>query len=540
MPKKYSFTLPLLLGLAVALGILLGAQFSGSTSAAAKIGSSTKFEYILSTIKNNYVDPVEEGPLVEDAVTGMLKKLDPHSVYISADELQQMNEPLEGNFEGIGIEFNLLRDTIVVVSAITGGPSEAVGLRAGDKIIAVEDQDMTGPDITNQDVIDNLRGEKGTEVEVTVRRRGVSGPLKFTITRDKIPLYSVVAHHMVDQNTGYIKITRFSAKTYDEFKQAIEPLQEQGMNNLILDLRGNPGGYLQAAIRISDEFLAKDKLIVYTEGRERPKREYKASRPGHFEQGKLVVLIDEGSASASEIVSGAVQDWDRGLLVGRRSFGKGLVQESFRLPDGAAMRLTIARYYTPSGRSIQRPYDEGADAYYQEVVDRLEEGELSSRDSVHLADSLRYTTNNGRMVYGGGGVMPDWFVPLDTAGNSSFFNALMRKGVINQFTLQYMDRHRKEMNRTYDDSRSFAKQYKVDQALVRQLAAYAQKQGVKAQMPAPGTEQMARIRHNLKSLMARQLYGQDGFFRIFNQKNSAFQRAMELIHSAKPWEALSS
>ena len=519
--------------------MILGMQFSGPTNAATELDVSTKFKYVLSHIKNNYVDPVQKQPLVEDAIRGMLESLDPHSVYISADEIKQMNEPLEGNFEGIGIEFNILRDTIVVVSAISGGPSEAVGLRAGDKIIRVEGRDMTGEELTNQDVIDNLRGEKGTQVEVTVVRRGAPEPLQFTITRDEIPLYSVVAHHMVDARTGYIKVTRFAATTPREFSDAMDKLEARGMQRLILDLRGNPGGYLDAAIKLSDEFLQNDKLVVYTEGRARPRREYRASRKGHFESGKLVILIDEGSASASEIVSGSVQDWDRGLIVGRRSFGKGLVQEPFRLPDGAAIRLTIARYYTPSGRSIQRPYRQGSDAYYQEVANRLESGELTTRDSVHLADSLRFETQQGRTVYGGGGIMPDVFVPLDTSGGSPFFNALMRRGLLNQFSLRYMDGHRKPLKADYPNSDAFARNYQVAAQLMESLRSFARKQGIAVDFPEDLSSRQ-RIKHNLKSLLARQLYGQDGFYRIYNQENPTFRRALELMDHSNKWEELSS
>jgi carboxyl-terminal processing protease len=530
--------LPLALGVATALGIVIGAHLASPTSAANEINDYNKFDYVLSYVTNNYVDPVKDDRMIENAIEGMLDKLDPHSVYISSEDLKRMNEPLKGNFEGIGIEFNILKDTIVVVSAISGGPSEAVGLRAGDKIVTVNGENVAGIGIDNQGVIERLRGEKGSVVEVGVRRRGHQELLKFTITRDKIPLYSIVAKHMVDDNTGYVKVTRFSATTFDEFSQAMEKLREEGLENLILDLRGNPGGYLEAAIKISDEFLGGEKQIVYTSGRTRPRNTYNASREGHFEEGKLVILIDEGSASASEIVSGAVQDWDRGLVVGRRSFGKGLVQEPFKFPDGSGLRLTVARYYTPAGRSIQRPYDQGSKAYYQDISERLKTGELTSRDSVDFPDSLRYTTDNGRVVYGGGGIMPDVFVPLDTSHGSPFFDALTRTGALNQFALAYVDDHRQALQSRYAEAAQFARGYQVGNDLISELRHFAEKQ--QASYP-PFSEDSThrRLRHNLKALLARQLYGTDGFYRIFNQQNPTFQKAVELMDSSKPWAMLS-
>lgn len=409
------------------------ALLAGSTSISQAQGDQMalkKLNTFFKYVELAYVDSVNADKMTEDAIKAVLKDLDPHSVYIPKKDLQRKNEPLKGNFEGVGIQFNILHDTITVVSPISGGPSEKLGIRSGDKIIKIEDKTVAGVGFTNKDVADHLRGKKGTKVNVSILRKGENELLDYEITRDKIPIYSVDAVYMAAPKTGYIKLNRFAATTMGEIYEGLDELEDQGMKNLILDLRGNSGGYLNVAIELADQFLDKGKLIVYTEGRSYPRDNTYATSRGRLKKGKLIVLIDEGSASASEIVSGAVQDWDRALVIGRRSFGKGLVQKPFALPDGSGMRLTISRYYTPSGRSIQKPYEGGAEEYYSDVLNRYEHGELMHKDSIHFPDSLKYNTLvNERTVYGGGGIMPDFFIPLDTTQGSDYWSNLIRKGV---------------------------------------------------------------------------------------------------------------
>ena len=399
-----------------------------------------KLKKVLDLINIFYVDTVNQDRIVEDAISGMLGDLDPHSVYISKDEVKSMNEPLQGNFEGIGIEFNILHDTIIVVSPIPGGPSDKLGIRGGDRIVTIEGKNVAGIGIKTADVRKKLLGPKGTIVNVGIKRRGEKNILDYTITRDKIPLFSLDAAYIVDNKTGYIKLNRFSASTMKEYKEAIAKLQTQGIENLILDLEGNGGGYLNTAIELADEFLDDKKLIVFTKGRNDPKTEHFANQSGSFENGKLIVLIDEGSASAIEIVTGAIQDWDSGIVICRRSFGKGLVQRQYPLPDASEIRLTIARYYTPTGRCIQKPYDKGVKNYQKDLINRYNKGELTQQDSIHFPDSLKYQTlTRKRTVYGGGGIMPDIFVPLDTSEITDYYRDLIRKGVLNRFALNYAE-----------------------------------------------------------------------------------------------------
>ncbi|UCH15205.1 MAG: S41 family peptidase, partial [Bacteroidales bacterium] len=402
-----------------------------------------KFGRILEWIDRYYVDSVDQKELVEDAIIEMLKELDPHSSYLTKKEARETNEPLQGNFEGIGISFSILYDTIFVISPISGGPSEKVGIQAGDRIVKVEGKNVAGIGITNEDVFRLLRGEKNTKVTISILRRNVDELLDFTIIRDKIPIYSIDASYKVKDNIGYIKINRFSLTTITEFREAVEKLKTQNVNDLILDLSGNGGGYLDVAIKLADQFLDDEKLIVYTEGMNNPRREYLSTSKGVFETGNILIIIDEGSASASEIVSGAVQDWDRGIIIGRRSFGKGLVQRPLPLPDSSMVRLTVARYYTPTGRLIQKPYDMSKSEYDNDIINRYNNGELSHADSIHFPDSLKYNTlENSRIVYGGGGIMPDFFVPIDTSFYSDYYRDLMRRGILNRFTLKYIDNNR--------------------------------------------------------------------------------------------------
>jgi len=383
--------------------------------------------------------------LVDKAIVSTLKNLDPHSAYIPKKDVKRADEPLKGSFEGVGITFQLYHDTILVIAPVPGGPSDKVGIMAGDKIIKVNGKDAYGENITNQWVMKHLRGKKGTRVTVDIYRQGVKGLLDFTIIRDKIPLNSIDASFMLTKKTGYIKLNRFAKQSKEEFDKAIDSLKKEGLKNLIFDLRGNSGGYLGTAKNIADEFLSDGKLIVYTEGIHSPRQDLDATNQGAFEKGKLIVLINEGSASASEIVSGAMQDWDRAILLGRRSFGKGLVERPFQLPDGSVVRLTVAHYYTPSGRCIQKPYNKGVDEYYKDFAERMKHGELIHPDSIHFPDSLKYKTSHGRTVYGGGGIMPDIFVPWDSTRYDAMYSTLIRKGVFNAFVNDYLDKNRKHL-----------------------------------------------------------------------------------------------
>jgi len=490
-----------------------------------------KFDALLQYINYAYVDSTKESKIVEDAIVAALKELDPHSVYISADEVKKMNEPLVGNFEGVGIQFNILNDTLIVVSPIAGGPSEKVGILAGDKIVGVNGENIAGIGLQNSDVQDKLRGKKGTKVNVSILRRSSNKLLDFTITRDEIPIFSVDASFMATPDIGYIKINRFAQNTDQEFTDALESLKKQKMKHLIVDLSGNGGGYLKTAIQLADELLDDKKLIVFTEGNKNPKQEYYTAVKGGFEKGKLVILIDEGSASASEIVSGAIQDYDRGLIIGRRSFGKGLVQKPFTLTDGSAVRLTVARYFTPSGRCIQRSYEGGKDDYYNELTRRYEHGELMIEDSITFPDSLRYETlNSKRTVYGGGGIMPDVFVPIDTSLYSEYFGVVNRKGLLNDFTLSFMDNKRTEIEKKHSSVTDFATNFDAEKELFNQFIEYAKNNEVE-----PNEEQIniskPIIINRLKALVARNIWGTSVFYQISNEFNNSYKKAIEEINN---------
>ncbi len=520
-----------------------------------------KFDDVLALVKTRYVDTVDFNVLVEDAIKGMMKDLDPHSEYYTAEEYEKMNEPLQGNFEGIGIQFNITRDTIVVQSPISGGPSEKLGIRSGDKIVKIEGKTVAGIKITNNDVIKKLRGDKGTTVNVSIYRRGVKDFLEYAIVRDKIPIFSVDASYMLTPEIGYIKVNRFAETTMEEFRSGLEKLKGKNVKHLVLDLRGNSGGYLKTAIELSDEFLKDREMIVYTEGASSPKRDYIATTRGSFEQGKLVVLIDEGSASASEIVSGAVQDWDRGLIIGRRSFGKGLVQGPFRLRDNSWLKITTARYYTPTGRCIQRPYDDGIDEYRKEDERRVASGELYHQDSIKLADSLKYYTPNNRVVYGGGGIMPDIFMPLDTLENSDFLREIYINGSLNDFVNEYTDAKREEFASLYPDFETFDKKFEVTQKLFDDFLAYNDKvvmekskkdsvtvidedgedilvenksvagEKTPAQLKEEGLKiSSAHIKNRLKAYIARTFWQTEAFFVVINKISPEVQKAIKVIN----------
>ncbi len=435
-----------------------------------------KLSALLNYIRYAYVDTVNEGKIVEKAIVEMMKDLDPHSVYFSKEEMEKANEPLVGGFDGVGIQFQLFKDTILVIAAVPGGPSDKLGIRAGDKIVKIDGESSTGTKVNNTFVMSKLRGKKGTKVTIGIKRGNLSELIDFTITRDKIPINSIDAAYMATPEVGYIRLDRFAQTTMEEYFEAMSKLKAQGMKSLIFDLRGNSGGYLQTAIDLADEFLETDKLIVYTEGTNSLLQRYNSSAKGGFEKGKLVVLIDEGSASASEIVSGAVQDWDRAIIIGRRSFGKGLVQKPFDLPDGSVIRLTTSRYHTPTGRCIQKSYADGTDDYMDDFMKRYKHGEFVNSDSIKFPDSLKYYTPNKRVVYGGGGIMPDIFVPIDTTGASEFLDNVNRKGLLNQYVLDLLETKRDEMKAKYPTFKEFNANYQAD---LNDFIKYAEKQGVK-------------------------------------------------------------
>lgn len=487
-----------------------------------------KLMEVMDKVNRYYVDSIDEEKFVEETIVQMLHELDPHSSYISAEELKEISEQLTGEFEGIGVSFNILEDTIFIVGTIQGGPSERVGIMAGDRIIEVDGENVGGIGITTSGVQKRLKGKKGTEVDVTVYRKSVDKKLEYTITRDKIPVYSLDASYMVDDEIGYIKLSRFSQTTAEEFEEALKELQKEGMESLILDLSGNGGGYLRIAIELADQFLGSGRRIVYTEGDKMPRRDYKATSRGLFEEGKLVIMIDETSASASEIVSGAIQEWDRGVLVGRRSFGKGLVQQPFRLNDGSEMRLTIARYYTPTGRLIQKPYDEGYDNYAMDIINRYNSGELNSSDSIMFPESEKYQTLvKGRTVYGGGGIMPDYFVPIDTSANTGYLRSLFSNGVFNRFVLGYIDRERPVLERRYKNFDAFNSKFDAS-GLLDALVAFAEEEGV-ADDDADFQRSKEQLAMLIKAYVARDLWDTGQFFQVFNESDPIFQKAREVL-----------
>jgi len=497
-----------------------------------------KFGRLLRLIDGYYVDTANVEDLTEKAIIHMLSELDPHSVYISKEEVRKMNEPLKGNFEGIGISFNIFKDTLMVTTTIPGGPSEEVGLRAGDRIIAVDGKNIANIGLKNSDVFDLLRGQKGTEVEIKVLRKRIDTPLDFTIIRDKIPIYSLDASYMLDNETGYIKLNKFSATTTDEFVEAMNKLKVQNIKNLVLDLRGNGGGYLKTAIEISDQFLRDDKLIVYTDGTNEPRREYDATSKGLFEEGNLVVLVNEGSASASEIVSGAVQDWDRGVIIGRRSFGKGLVQKPYFLTDGSMVRLTTAHYYTPSGRCIQKPYDEGVENYRMDFRERINKGEMFSADSIHFADSLKYETLlNGRTVFGGGGIMPDIFIPLDTSSHYEYYNRLSRNRIILDFALEYVDANRETLEKNYPSFEDFQNNFEVTDEMIDKIVEKGEQEGIEKDEESQEFNKTNLIR-DVKALIARNTFSLNDYFKIINENDEAVLKALKVIEDQKEYNNL--
>ncbi|MBN3036628.1 MAG: S41 family peptidase [Bacteroidales bacterium] len=487
-----------------------------------------KYAAALQIINFAYVDEVNEPDLVEKAIIATLRELDPHSQYIPREELLRTNEPLEGLYEGIGITFQIFRDTILVISPIPGGPSERLGIMPGDRIIRIEGEDATGEHVDNEFVFERLRGKKGSRVHVSILRKGKKNLIDYIIIRDKIPINSLDAGYMTTPEIGYIRLNRFSRTTVDEFRVAVRELKHEGMSSLILDLRGNSGGYLDVAVDLADEFLEAGKLVVYTEGQSSPKRNYTATPGGVYETGRLVVLIDEGSASASEIVSGAIQDWDRGLIIGRRSFGKGLVQRPYLLPDSSQIRLTIARYYTPSGRCIQKPYGEGYDHYFEEIYNRTGDGNPADNDTIRFPDSLKYFTSHERIVYGGGGIMPDIYVAHDTSVYNDFYYELFGKAIFNDFIIQKIERYRQVWDKQYPSFEKYDELFATGNDMTLELADWAVQSGIEiSQEQFLRAEQL--IGQTIKALIARNLFDPEAYYRVMNRIDPCYLRAVEVL-----------
>ncbi|MBL7138644.1 MAG: S41 family peptidase [Bacteroidales bacterium] len=497
-----------------------------------------KLQIALQIINYAYVDTVHEDELVKTAIVEMLKELDPHSIYIPKEELQRANEPLQGNFEGVGIQFEILKDTIIVVHPLPGGPSEKLGIISGDKIVKIDGEDVVGKHINNQFVLDHLRGKRGTKVQVSIYRRGKKGLLDYTIVRDKIPINSIDAVYMIAPGIGYINCNRFSLTTTDEFQDAVKKLKGEGMNSLILDLRNNAGGYMAPAIELSDEFLGLGKIIVYTEGMRSKRENFYSTFRGNFEHGKVVIMINENSASSSEIVAGAIQDWDRGLIVGRRSFGKGLVQRPYNLPDSSQIRLTTARYHTPSGRYIQKPYQDGIEEYYMDFTNRYRRGELVHADSIKLPDSLKYQTAGGRTVYGGGGIMPDVFIPWDSTFLTDYYLDVRRNNIINPLVGEYVDKHRQELLKRYPDCTSFKTNFEVDEPLM-ELFFKAAGEADMEMNEEEFTISEPLINVQIKGLIAQKLWDITSYYIIAHELDPEVMRAVEIIQDEPLFQELS-
>ncbi len=529
--SKQAIRLPILIALALSLGIFIGANMTGDTESKDNIYNSLyKFRQVITRIDESYVDKVIPEELVETAIENMLQELDPHSLYIPYEEQKIIGTQLEGNYDGIGVEFNIFKDTIVVVTPLSGGPSESLGILSGDKIIKVENEVVAGIGIKNRGVIERLRGPADSEVAITILRG--KKEIDYTITRGEIPQFSLDVAYMMDDETGYIKINRFAATTYLEFKEQMFKLQEQGMQNLILDLTGNGGGYMEPAAKMVDEFIEDGKMIVYTKGKlERSNFSLKSEFKGDFEEGTLIVLIDEGSASASEIVAGALQDHDRALIVGRRSFGKGLVQNYWELKDGSELRLTTSRYYTPSGRNIQKPYEAGnLDEYYREHYERYRNGEMYSEDSIKVTDSLIFKTEAGRTVFGGGGIVPDYFVPLDTAGNTTLLTRIFNTSSIHEFTFEYAHSNEKELKDM--GLEKFISIYEVSEGTLEDLLRKAESNGVIIN-ERQFQSSKSLLKTYVKAFIARNIWDNDGFYPVLNEQDELIQKAKTLLEEAK-------
>jgi carboxyl-terminal processing protease len=528
--KRPSALQPIFFALTLIGGMFIGTNLDDQNLLSVKTGTEenpNKLVSLIDFIEDNYVDSVDKKKLIDDAIESILKNLDPHSYYMNPEDLADAQEQLEGKFDGIGVEFLILRDSLMVVKTVPGGPSEQAGLKAGDRIVMVEGKEISGKELDSDKAQKLLKGKKGSGVNVSVKRLGEKENLQFTITRGSIPIESVAASFMVNDTTGYVKIDRFAQTTYDEFYEATSNLQKSGAKKLIMDLRGNGGGLLDQATRMIEEFLPKGKMIVYTEGTHQGREEMKSSKTGDFIEMEVVVMIDQGSASASEIVAGALQDWDRSVTVGRRSFGKGLVQHEIELPDRSALRLTVARYYTPTGRCIQKPYGDSID-YAGDFHQRLISGELTSADSIHFPDSLRYTTLGGknRTVYGGGGIMPDIFVPIDSIYLNGVLGDLSYSGVVREYAFDYTDAHRKDLSK-YKNAQDFVKKFVVTDAMIAELLKKASDKGIKAQASTL-RKVTPELKNRLKAQIARHQFDDDAMFMVLLEADKDFKQAIDV------------
>ena len=527
--RKIVIWMPVFLALAVIAGIFLGAKLQSRFQPSARTMSVTgagKVGLIMNLIEGNYVDTVNSKKLVEAAIPEILKQLDPHTVYIPAKDMQEVSEEMSGNFSGIGVQFSIQNDTIMVIDVISGGPSQKLGIRAGDRIVKVNDSIMAGVKVTNEKVLKKLRGEKGSKVNISIARKGFPELIPFEIIRGEIPLTSIDVNYMINSNTGYIKVGRFAEKTYEEFMSGVEKLDKSGATQLIIDLRGNPGGYLGAVIKMVSEFLDNGELVVYTEGRTQPKRTFNADKKGSFLGKKVVVLVDEYSASASEIFAGAIQDNDRGTIIGRRTFGKGLVQEQIPFNDGSAMRLTVARYYTPAGRSIQKSYKNGLDDYYGDLSRRYAHGEFEQKDSIHYSDTLKYYTRLKRVVYGGGGIMPDIFVPADTSGFSGYYGKITQKGLVYQYAFDYSDKYRNELGKLKTGSEF--ENYLLQRKILASFTEYAAKKGIPLD-PTGLTISGKIIETQLMAYISRNIIGEVGFYSVISNIDATLLEAIKAL-----------
>ena len=529
--KRKDILYPLALAAVLAIGVVLGLSIKKNPthSGLTVYPRTNKLSSIIDYIENQYVDTISTDRLIESTIPTMLKNLDPHSIYISASDLQEVNEPLDGGFDGIGISFNMPNDTIVVMSTIPGGPSAQVGLQSGDRIVSINDSIVAGRKIDQDKIVSMLKGPNGTTVKIGIYRIGFDEVLAFEIIRDKIPIYSIDVSFMINEEIGYIKISRFARTTYSEFIEAVNKLQKLGMQKAIIDLRSNTGGYLDAATNIANEFLPEGKLIVYTQGKARPRQNMYSTSRGQCINTPVAIIMDEFSASASEILAGAIQDNDRGIVVGRRSFGKGLVQEQVQFSDGSALRLTIARYYTPTGRSIQKPYELGNDEYFYDINNRYEHGEMQERDSIQLSDSLKFTTPGGRIVFGGGGIMPDFFIPLDTVGVTPYYSQVSRRNLTYRFSFTFTDKHRSNMA----DMKSIAEieNYLNGINLLSQFIEYAKKQGVE-----PAYSDIEKSKHiietQIRAYVARNFIDNDGFYPILLRIDNTLLKTIDILQDS--------
>ncbi len=528
MNRKINLYIPILVAVSIAAGIIIGNLLKRNSQpgfAGFQVTNTNKISTVLDLIKHDYVDSVNTTSIVEKTIPEILKNLDPHTTYIPATNMQEVEEEMTGKFSGIGVQFSIMNDTVRVIEVIPGGPSSKVGILAGDRIVRVNDSIIAGVNVQNKTVMDLLRGEKDSKVNVGVIRKGYNGELEFEITRGDIPIYSVDVSYMIDNETGFIKVNRFSNKTYNEFMKGMEKLDGQGAQKIIVDLRQNPGGSLAAVLQILDEFLEKGEPILYTEGEHQARRTYNASGHNRWENKKLYILIDEFSASASEIFAGAIQDNDRGIIIGRRSFGKGLVQEQIPLSDGSALRLTVARFYTPSGRCIQSSYKDGTEEYFKHIYERFHNMEQLVADSIHFADSLKYRTKGGRIVYGGGGIMPDFFVPADTSGNSRYFDKIYRKGLIYSYAYAYADEHRNVLS-TFKQADEIDN-YLEKENVLNDFIKYASEKGVPKDNKGL-KESGLIIKTQLKAYIARNIIGEEGFYPIIKRIDKTLLQAIDI------------